>query len=217
MTLLSIPSPAQGVWHLGPLPDPRLRAVHHPRHRRRDLDRRAALGRPRRPAGRGQRPGDLGGAVRPRRRPALPRDHRPRPLLRRGPAPDRRRSTSGAAASASGARSRSARSASWIGARRKGIRLLPVLDALAPGVLVAQAIGRWGNWFNQELFGRPTDLPWGLEIDAAAPAAAATRPVRHLPPDVPLRVPLEPRRLRRRDLGSTAASGSATAGWSRST
>ena len=54
-----------------------------------------------------------------------------------------------------------------IGARRKGIRLLPVLDALAPGVLVAQAIGRWGNWFNQELFGRPTDLPWGLEIDAA--------------------------------------------------
>jgi prolipoprotein diacylglyceryl transferase len=52
-----------------------------------------------------------------------------------------------------------------IGARRKGIRLLPVLDALAPGVLVAQAIGRWGNWFNQELFGKPTDLPWGLEID----------------------------------------------------
>jgi prolipoprotein diacylglyceryl transferase len=54
-----------------------------------------------------------------------------------------------------------------IGARRKGIRLLPVLDAMAPGVLVAQAIGRWGNWFNQELFGRPTDLPWGLEIDLA--------------------------------------------------
>jgi prolipoprotein diacylglyceryl transferase len=54
-----------------------------------------------------------------------------------------------------------------IGARRKGIRLLPVLDAAAPGVLVAQAIGRWGNWFNQELFGRPTDLPWGLEIDPA--------------------------------------------------
>jgi phosphatidylglycerol---prolipoprotein diacylglyceryl transferase len=52
-----------------------------------------------------------------------------------------------------------------IAAKRKGIRLLPVLDALAPGVLVAQAIGRWGNWFNQELFGKPTDLPWGLEID----------------------------------------------------
>lgn len=38
------------------------------------------------------------------------------------------------------------------------------LDALAPGVLVAQAIGRWGNWFNAELFGRPSDLPWALRI-----------------------------------------------------
>lgn len=52
-----------------------------------------------------------------------------------------------------------------IGARLKGIRLWPVVDALAPGVLVAQAFGRWGNWWNQELYGRPTDLPWGLEID----------------------------------------------------
>ena len=52
-----------------------------------------------------------------------------------------------------------------IGARRRGIRLLPVLDAIAPAVLVGQALGRWGNWFNQELYGRPTDLPWGLEID----------------------------------------------------
>ena len=51
-----------------------------------------------------------------------------------------------------------------LGAKRKGIRLLPVLDAVAPGVLVAQALGRWGNWFNQELFGRPTDLPWGLSV-----------------------------------------------------
>lgn len=54
-----------------------------------------------------------------------------------------------------------------IGARLRGIRLLPVLDAMAPGVLIAQALGRWGNWFNQELFGRPTDLPWALEIDEA--------------------------------------------------
>jgi prolipoprotein diacylglyceryl transferase len=52
-----------------------------------------------------------------------------------------------------------------IGARLRGIKLLPLLDAMAPGVLVAQAIGRWGNWFNQELYGRPTDLPWALEID----------------------------------------------------
>jgi len=55
----------------------------------------------------------------------------------------------------------------WIGARRAGLRMPPVADALAPGLLVAQAIGRLGNWFNQELYGGPTDLPWGLEIDAA--------------------------------------------------
>ncbi len=54
-----------------------------------------------------------------------------------------------------------------IGARLRHIKLLPVLDAMVPGVLIAQAMGRWGNWFNQELFGRPTELPWGLEIDAA--------------------------------------------------
>ena len=55
----------------------------------------------------------------------------------------------------------------WIGCRRRGIPLPPFGDALAPGLALAQAVGRWGNWFNQELFGRPTDLPWGLEIDPA--------------------------------------------------
>jgi prolipoprotein diacylglyceryl transferase len=55
----------------------------------------------------------------------------------------------------------------WIGVRRKGIPLPPFADAIAPGVVLAQAIGRWGNWFNQELFGAPTDLPWGLVIDPA--------------------------------------------------
>ena len=55
----------------------------------------------------------------------------------------------------------------WIGVRRKGIPLPPFADAIAPGIAVAQAMGRFGNWFNQELFGRPTDLPWGLEIDLA--------------------------------------------------
>ncbi len=43
----------------------------------------------------------------------------------------------------------------------------PLADALAPGIVLAQAIGRLGNWFNQELFGRPTDLPWALEIPDA--------------------------------------------------
>ena len=53
----------------------------------------------------------------------------------------------------------------WIGTRRAGVRLAPFGDAVAPGILLAQAVGRLGNWFNQELFGRPTDLPWGLRID----------------------------------------------------
>jgi prolipoprotein diacylglyceryl transferase len=51
--------------------------------------------------------------------------------------------------------------------RRRGLPTLILLDAIAPGVAVAQAIGRWGNYFNQELFGRPTTWPWGLEIDLA--------------------------------------------------
>ncbi|GAB2989255.1 prolipoprotein diacylglyceryl transferase [Nocardioides montaniterrae] len=53
----------------------------------------------------------------------------------------------------------------WIGCRHKGIRFSAMADAVAPALLVAQALGRWGNWFNQELYGRPTKLPWGLEID----------------------------------------------------
>jgi prolipoprotein diacylglyceryl transferase len=52
----------------------------------------------------------------------------------------------------------------YIGARRNGLIFPPLADALAPGIILAQAIGRFGNWFNQELFGRPTDLPWALEI-----------------------------------------------------
>ena len=54
----------------------------------------------------------------------------------------------------------------WIGARRNGVSFSELAWALAPAIPLAQAIGRWGNWFNQELFGRPTDLPWGLRIDA---------------------------------------------------
>lgn len=51
-------------------------------------------------------------------------------------------------------------------ARKHDIAIATILDVAAPAMPLAQAIGRWGNWFNQELFGRPTDLPWGLEIDA---------------------------------------------------
>ena len=53
----------------------------------------------------------------------------------------------------------------WIGARQAGVKFLPLADALAPGIILAQAIGRLGNYFNQELYGGPTDLPWALEID----------------------------------------------------
>ncbi len=52
----------------------------------------------------------------------------------------------------------------WIACRRAGYRLAPFADAVAPGLLVAQALGRWGNWFNNELYGRATDLPWALTI-----------------------------------------------------
>jgi prolipoprotein diacylglyceryl transferase len=57
----------------------------------------------------------------------------------------------------------------WIGCRRAGVKLSAFLDAAAPGLLLAQAIGRWGNYFNQELFGGPTTLPWGLQIDTISP------------------------------------------------
>jgi prolipoprotein diacylglyceryl transferase len=58
----------------------------------------------------------------------------------------------------------------WI-VHRAGHSVLLMMEVVAPGLLLAQAIGRWGNWWNQELFGKPTSLPWGLEIDNA-----------HLPP-----------------------------------
>lgn len=52
----------------------------------------------------------------------------------------------------------------WLGLRKEGVGFLTFADAVAPGVLVAQAIGRWGNWFNNEIHGEETDLPWALEI-----------------------------------------------------
>jgi prolipoprotein diacylglyceryl transferase len=49
--------------------------------------------------------------------------------------------------------------------RTSGQSVFRFMNAVAPGLLLAQAVGRWGNWWNQELYGKPTDLPWGLEID----------------------------------------------------
>jgi prolipoprotein diacylglyceryl transferase len=64
----------------------------------------------------------------------------------------------------------------FIGCKLTGIRFLSFADALAPGLLVAQATGRLGNWFNHELFGMPTDLPWGLEIESTNAAFPAGLP-----------------------------------------
>ncbi|MGV9338316.1 prolipoprotein diacylglyceryl transferase [Streptomyces sp. NPDC003688] len=55
----------------------------------------------------------------------------------------------------------------WIGARRRGVAMPAYADAVAPGIAFAQAIGRWGNWFNQELYGRETHLPWALHITSS--------------------------------------------------
>ena len=57
--------------------------------------------------------------------------------------------------------------AAWLIARREKVAFAAFADALAPGIAIGQASGRFGNWFNQELYGQPTTLPWGLEIDPA--------------------------------------------------
>jgi len=59
----------------------------------------------------------------------------------------------------------------WV-AYRRGLRISVGLDAIIPGIAVAQAIGRLGNWWNQELFGRPSDLPWAVQISPTKAAAA---------------------------------------------
>ena len=62
----------------------------------------------------------------------------------------------------------------YIACARRGVSLRTFADAAAPGIALAQALGRWGNWFNQELYGRPTKLPWAVKIDPA-----------HRPPNTP--------------------------------
>ncbi len=72
-------------------------------------------------------------------------------------------------------------------ARRWRVPIWRSLDVAAPSIAIGQAIGRWGNFFNEEAFGRPTDLPWKLYISPAAPTAAV-RPGRLLSSHVPLRI-----------------------------
>ncbi|MDR8018509.1 prolipoprotein diacylglyceryl transferase [Nesterenkonia aerolata] len=62
----------------------------------------------------------------------------------------------------------------WLGCRRYGMKFPAFTDAVVPGVLLAQAIGRWGNYFNQELYGAPTTLPWGLNVDVEARVSAVS-------------------------------------------
>jgi prolipoprotein diacylglyceryl transferase len=65
----------------------------------------------------------------------------------------------------------------WIGCRRRGLALPPLADAIVPGIIVAQAIGRWGNYFNQELYGGSTHLPWALHV--AHPSGGGTPGLYH--------------------------------------
>jgi prolipoprotein diacylglyceryl transferase len=58
----------------------------------------------------------------------------------------------------------------YIGCRRIGASLRTFADAAAPGIVLAQALGRWGNWFNNELYGKATKLPWGLEVHVMDPS-----------------------------------------------
>ena len=55
----------------------------------------------------------------------------------------------------------------YVGARRAELPLRVVIDCIAPGLIAAQSLGRWGNWANQELFGGPSSLPWAVEIAPA--------------------------------------------------
>jgi len=71
----------------------------------------------------------------------------------------------------------------WIGCQRTRTPFITLVDALAPGMLFAQAFGRLGNYFNQELFGNPTTLPWGLQIHTSSPA---------FPPGLPAGTLFEP-------------------------
>ena len=104
----------------------------------------------------------------------------------------------------------------WLGCRRRGIvAAAPSPTPSRPGIAFAQAIGRWGNWFNQELYGGPTTLPWALEIDPA-----------HRPPGRVPRLPTTRRSCTSRcgtwawpcsSIWAGRGSSSATAGCSRCT
>ncbi len=166
MILASIPSPSQGVWHLGPLP---IRAY--------ALCIIAGIALAcwigeRRWVARGGRPGTVldvavwavpFGIVGGRLYHVITT---PEPYFGRGGQPLRAFAIWQGGLGIWGAIALGAVGA-WIGCRRRGVPLSAFADAIAPGLLVAQAVGRLGNWFNQELYGAPSTLPWALRIDPA--------------------------------------------------
>jgi prolipoprotein diacylglyceryl transferase len=77
----------------------------------------------------------------------------------------------------------------WIGCRRRGIPMPAVADAVAPAIVAAQAIGRLGNYFNQELYGGPTSLPWGLQIrERVNPATGIPDPLNGIAQGPPVEI-----------------------------
>ena len=157
-----LPEPVAGRLAPRSHSDPGLRAVHHRRDRRRPVDRGPALGGSRRRTRRHLRHRAVGGAVRLDRRPALPRADRLDDVLR----PRRRRVSLAALRIWDGGLGIWGAVAlggvgAWIGCRRRGIPLPAFGDAIAPGIVLAQAIGRIGNYFNQELYGRDNDRAVG--------------------------------------------------------
>ena len=84
--------------------------------------------------------------------------------------------------------------AAWWYARRRGVSFARWADIIAPALFVMQAIGRWGNYFNQELYGPPTTAPWGIPIDCAHRLAIYACDIAArddaVPPAVPVRIDL---------------------------
>ena len=146
---------------------------------------RAPLAPPRVPARRHLRHLVLGRHLGRDRRAPLPRGHRLRAVRAR---PVATRSRSGRAGLGIWGAVIGGAIAVVVITRRRHMPTLAVMDCMAPGIVLAQAIGRWGNWFNQELFGKPTTLPWALEIAAAHRPIGLPAVLHDVPADVPLRV-----------------------------
>ena len=195
MLTIAVASPAraEGVWDLGPVPIRGYALCIIAGHRRRDLDRRAPLGGPRRPARRGQRPRRLGGAVRPRRRPALPRR-----------SPTTSSTSARAAAPVTALYIWQGGLGIWgaialgalgvvIGARRQGDPAAAGArrdGARRAGRAGASAAGATGSTRSCSA-ARPTCR--GRWRSTPRTGRRATSTPHDLPPDVPLRVPVEPR------------------------